>query len=137
MSETNGSIEGRDERGWFVKGNQVAAGNPMNVRMRELRRSLLACASEADIKDLYSGLMESARGGDTAAAKVLLEHLCGRPTQGIALSDPDGEPLAMGAVLAVITEALADHPEARLKLGIAFHQLGKSRDELPRLGSGT
>jgi hypothetical protein len=41
MSETNGSNNGRDMRGWFAKGNRIAAGNPMNVWMRELRRSLL------------------------------------------------------------------------------------------------
>jgi hypothetical protein len=134
MSDTNGSNTGRDPRGWFAKGNRIAAGNPMNVRMRELRQALLNCATEVDIRDLYASLMESARGGDTAAAKVLLEYLCGRPTQGIELSTPDGEPLALAAIIAVATEALAEHPEARTKVAAAFYQLGRSGDELPRLG---
>jgi hypothetical protein len=134
MSETNGSNNGRDPRGWFAKGNKIAAGNPMNVRMRELRQALLNCATEADIRDLYASLMGSARAGDTAAAKVLLEYLCGRPTQGIELSASDGEPLAMGAIVAVVMKELADHPEARTKLAAAFHQLGRSGDGQPRLG---
>jgi hypothetical protein len=135
MSDTNGSTTtGRDPRGWFAKGNKIAAGNPMNLRMRELKQALLDCATEADIRDLYASLMESARAGDTAATRLLFEYLCGRPTQGIALSGPEGEPLAIGAIIAVVTEALADHPEARTKVAAAFHQLGRSRDGLPRLG---
>jgi hypothetical protein len=114
MSETNGNASGRDTRGWFTQGNRIAAGNPMNVRMRELRQALLNCATESDIRDLYASLMESARGGDTAAARALLEYLVGKPVQGIELSGPEGEPLAMGTILAVVTEALAGHPEARI-----------------------
>ena len=140
MSETNGNASGRDTRGWFTKGNRIAAGNPMNVRMRELRQALLNCATEADIRDLYASLMESARAGDTAAARALLEYLVGKPVQGVELSGPEGEPLAMGAILAVVTEALAGHPEARIKVAAAFHALGRSGDGQPRfaqLGSST
>ena len=140
MSETNGNASGRDTRGWFTQGNRIAAGNPMNVRMRELRQALLNCATEADIRDLYASLMESARAGDTAATRLLFEYLVGKPVQGIALSGPEGEPLAMGAIIAVVTEALAEHPEARIKVAAAFHQLGRSGDGQPRLaqlGSST
>ena len=134
MSDQNGNTNGRDTRGWFAKGNRIAAGNPMNVRMRELRQALLNCATEADIRDLYASLMESARAGDTAAARALLEYLVGKPVQGVELSGPEGEPLAMGAIVAVVMKELADHPEARTKLAAALHQLGRSGDGLPRLG---
>jgi hypothetical protein len=137
MSDTNEHGNGRDPRGWFAKGNKIAAGNPMNVRMRELRQALLNCATEADIRDLYASLMESARAGDTAATRLLFEYLVGKPVQGIALAGPEGEPLAMGAIVAVMTEALAGHPEARTQVAAAFHRLGSSRDGLPQLGSGS
>jgi hypothetical protein len=136
MGETNGCTNGRDPRGLFAKGNTIASGNPMNKRMRELRQRFLDCATDADIQDVYASLMESIRSGDTAAAKVLLEYLVGKPVPGIEISGPDGEPLAMGEISAVIREALADYPEAQIQVAAAFHRLGRSRNGgLPELGS--
>jgi hypothetical protein len=119
MGESNGN--GRDTRGWFAKGNAIAAGNPINVRMREFRTRLLNSATEADIQEIYTGLLESARAGDTGAAKVLLEYLCGKPTQSLELSGPGGAPLSLGVVLAAIRE----HVDAatQLKLAATFQRL--------------
>jgi hypothetical protein len=133
MSTSNGN--GRDDFGRFAKGNAIAAGNPMNLRMRELRRSLLDCATEADIRDIYNSLMESARGGDTAAARVLLEYLVGKPPQALELSGPDGSALGAGAILSVVTTALKDFPEARVRVAAEFKRMaaieGASPDDEP------
>jgi hypothetical protein len=137
MSEVNGIASGRGTNGWFAKGNKLGTGNGMHMRMRRMRTALLDASSEDDIREIYRSLMDSARAGDTAAAKVLLEYLCGKPTQGIELSGPGGEPLAMGAILAVVKDVLADHPEAQVKLAGALHRLGRSRDgRFDRSGSG-
>ena len=135
MSTSNGdltpSLNGRDPRGWFSKGNKIAAGNPMNVRMRELRRTLLDCATETDVRDLYASLMESARAGDTAAAKVLLDYLCGRPTQGIELSAPEGVELDLLSVVRAIMAALGNDPASQAKVGKALRQLELSHEPAP------
>jgi hypothetical protein len=132
MSTSN---NGRDDFGRFAKGNAIAAGNPMNMRMRELRKALLDTATEPDIRELYSSLMESARGGDTAAARVLLEYLTGRPAQAVELSGPDGSALGAGAILAVVTAALKDFPEARVRVAAEFKRMaaieGASPDDEP------
>jgi hypothetical protein len=125
MSETNGSLTGRDPRGWFSKGNRIAAGNPTNVRIRDLRRTLLECATEPDIRDLYASLMGSARGGDTAAARLLLEYVVGKPASGIEVSGPSGDqsPL-MEVIMPVIVKVLDKYPDIRVELAEALGQVG-------------
>jgi hypothetical protein len=105
---------GRDKLGWFTAGNRIAVGNRTR-RMQELRRALLDCATEDDVRELYRGLLKSARDGDTAAAKVLLEHLVGRPSQQVELSGPDGRSLGpdVAGLAVTILAALAPYPEAR------------------------
>ena len=135
MSYQNGYTNGRDSRGLFATGNKIAAGNPMNVRMREFRTKFVNCATDADIEEIFRSLLESVRAGDTAAAKIMLEYLFGKPAQGIEIAGPEGEPLPMGAVLAVVKEVFQDDPEAQIKLAAGFHRLGRSRDGLHQLGS--
>ena len=119
---------GRDDFGRFAKGNAIAAGNPMNLRMRELRRSLLDCATADHMREIFDSLMESARAGDTAAARVLLEYLTGKPVQAVDLSGPDGTALDLPAIVATIMVALGDEPAARVKVAAAFRKLGSSAD---------
>lgn len=125
---------GRDVRGLFQPGNTLAKGNPGNRRMAELRRTLLDCATDADIRALYDSLMESARGGDTAAARVLLEYLIGKPAQQIEVSGPDGQALGLTEVVAVVMEALGGDTEARIRVAAAFKRMGRIEADGDGLG---
>jgi hypothetical protein len=138
MSVNNGDLArhgDRDTGGRFVRGNSVGLGNPAHKRMRQLRQQFLDCVDDQAVQEVTATLIEMAKGGDTQAMRIFYEWTIGRPPQAVELSGPDGEPLAMGAILAVITEALAEHPDARIKLAAAFHRRGESRDGLPQLGS--
>jgi hypothetical protein len=128
MSENNGTSNGRDPRGWFAKGNRIASGNPINKRMRELRQKLLDCATEADIEELYRSLMESARSGDTAAARLLLDHLVGKPKETVEVSAEGGSP-PLATIVGVILAALGDDQDARVRVAAAFHARGWRRLE--------
>jgi hypothetical protein len=128
MSESNGISDGRDNWGRFALGNRAAAGNPINKRMRELRQALFDCTTDGDIAEIKKSLMESARSGDTAAARVLLEYLIGRPSQAVEITGPDGMALDVATVAAVVLEALGDDPAARLRVAAAFARLGRRQE---------
>jgi hypothetical protein len=77
---------GRDADGRFAKGNLGGPGNPFARRVAALRQALLRAVTEEDVHDLAGRLLESARGGDLAAMKLLLGYVLGRPAEVV---DPD------------------------------------------------
>ena len=85
MPSTNGS-NGRDAAGRFAKGNAGGPGNPFARRVARLRASLLDAVSEEDLGEVVAGLMQAAKKGDVAAAKLLLSYVLGQPTPAV---DPD------------------------------------------------
>ncbi len=70
---------GRDEAGRFAKGNKAGRGNPANRKAQQLRSALLAAVSTKDLRAIVRQLVQQAKGGDTTAAKVLLDRLLGTP----------------------------------------------------------
>jgi hypothetical protein len=115
----------RDDRGLFRPDNTVSkgvGGNPNSKRMAELKQALIACGTVEDVQKLFAALLAAALDGDTPAAKLLLDHLVGRPAQTVEVSGTEGEPVRfnMAAFMAVITTALADYPEAQYKLAAAL-----------------
>jgi hypothetical protein len=117
----------RDERGLFRRGNTVSrnngGGNPNVKCMAELKKALIACATEEDIQSLYKTLLAAALAGDVQAATLLLDHVVGRPSQNVEISGPEGDPVKfdLRAFTATIATALADHPEAQIKLAAALN----------------
>jgi hypothetical protein len=77
---------GRTADGRFAPGNKAAAGNPFHRRVAALRQTLVSCVSEKEMKALGRALFKLAKGGDAAAAKVLLAYLIGKPG---GVVDPD------------------------------------------------
>ena len=129
------AANGRDARGLFQAGNQIAKGHVGNARMRELRRTLVEAATPEKVKAVEESLHELAVGGDVAAAKVWLDHVVGKPVQAVELSGPDGQALDLPAIVATIMVALGDEPAARVKVAAAFRKLGSSADGDP-VGGG-
>jgi hypothetical protein len=120
---------GRDERGLFRPGNTISkgvGGNPNGKRMAEYKRALIACGSEADIQKLYSTLMVAALDGDVQAAKLLLDHLVGRPTTTVEVTGNGAAPIQtdITAIVAIIQQEEPD-PEKRLKIARRILQLGQ------------
>jgi hypothetical protein len=81
-----GQQSGRDEHGRFVVGNKGGPGNPFARQTARLRKAMLAVVTDEDMQAIAAKLIELARGGDVAAAKVLLAYVIGRPAEAV---DPD------------------------------------------------
>jgi hypothetical protein len=78
-----GTANGRDAKGLFATGNQIARGNLGAGRMKALRVALLNCATLEKIKRVEAALYEMAISGDVQAIKVWLDHMAGRAPQAI------------------------------------------------------
>jgi hypothetical protein len=85
---TDGAPADRAANGRFLPGNQAARGNPFFRKVAALRRALVSCVTEAQMKRLGKALFKLAEGGDAAAAKVLLLYTLGKPAEVV---DPDSE----------------------------------------------
>lgn len=70
---------GRDARGRFVKGCAGWPGNPHARRVAALRSALLARIGPAELGEIVAAMLEAARAGDVAAAKLLLSYSLGEP----------------------------------------------------------
>jgi len=51
----------------------------MGHRVAELRRALMDAVSEEDVRTLAGALLNKAKGGDVAAARLILPYLVGPP----------------------------------------------------------
>src|SRR5262245_34944986 len=76
----------RDSHGRFAKGNRGGVGNPFARQVAGFRAAILQATTHEDIKAITKKLIEMAREGNLAAAKLLLAYTCGRPEQ---TPDPD------------------------------------------------
>ena len=68
-----------DAAGRFLPGNKAATGNPHAKRIARLRSKLLATIRPADLAAVVESMLDKARDGDVAAARLLLEYTLGRP----------------------------------------------------------
>jgi hypothetical protein len=71
--------EGRDADGRFAKGNAGGPGNPYPRRVAALRRALLDSVTEDDIKAIAKAVIEEAKDGNIAAAKIIFQYTLGKP----------------------------------------------------------
>jgi hypothetical protein len=77
---------GRDAHGRFAKGNPGGPGNPFARRTAQLRRVLSEAVTDEDVEAIAKRLLEQAKAGDVAAARLLLSYAIGQPTRAV---DPD------------------------------------------------
>jgi hypothetical protein len=71
---------GRDAAGKFTPGNAGGPGNPFARRVAALRSAMVRAISEEDVAAIIVKLMEQARAGDPASAKVLFQYVIGKAT---------------------------------------------------------
>jgi hypothetical protein len=77
---------GRDSRGRFTKGCKGGPGNPFNRQMAHMRKVLLECISEDDLRQMMQALVLKAKQGDLQALRLVLAYTVGRPGAAV---DPD------------------------------------------------
>ena len=82
---TNGS-SGRNSSGQFAKGNKCGTGNPYARHVARLRASLIEAVGDDGLAEIVQGMVTAAKGGDVAAAKLLLSYLLGKPAESV---EPD------------------------------------------------
>jgi hypothetical protein len=131
-------INGRGDRGWFAQGNKLASGNPNAKHHAALKKALIECATVEDVQNLYKALMAAALGGDVQVAKLLLDHLVGRPSQSIEVTGIEGDPVKidMANLTTVILGALGSHPEARYAVAAALRGISQLKNQEASNGPG-
>jgi hypothetical protein len=75
---TNGP-NGRDTCGRFAAGNHFGKGNPLANEVYSRRQAFYAAVSEADLVEILHAVVARAKGGDLAAARLVIEATVGRP----------------------------------------------------------
>ena len=81
LPSANGPNGGRDANGRFAPGNKGGPGNPEAARVARIRSALLRAANLKDVRAIIKSLIEQAKGGDVAAAKLLFDRILGRPIE--------------------------------------------------------
>ena len=83
---TTAPYGGRRKDGTFAAGNQAAKGNPFARQVARLRSVLLESVTENDLRAIVQAVLDKARGGDLAAAKMVFDYTTGKPR---GTPDPD------------------------------------------------
>jgi hypothetical protein len=131
MSDPTRNSRTRDGR--FAPGNKISQGNLGNMRMKELRMSILQAATEQDVQDVIRKMAAMAKDGDVAAARVFLEYTVGKPVQALEVTSPDESAPTIAMVWSVIRTALGDDVGAMVRIAAAFHNMGTESDGLGQL----
>jgi hypothetical protein len=116
---------GHDQEGRFAEGNRCAVGNPFARRLAAHRSRLLDAVSDDDVRAVVAVMLENAKAGDVAAARLILTYVVGKPTP---VADPDAvdldefrlfrQPAEATAILTYAASALP--PDMAVRLVHAF-----------------
>jgi hypothetical protein len=77
---------GRGPGGRFAKGNPGGPGNPFARQVAAFRQEFMAATTKEDIAVIARAMIEKAKEGDCAAARIVLQYTLGKP---VATVDPD------------------------------------------------
>ena len=81
MAPSPNGDNGRDESGRFTPGNPGGPGNPHAAQVGRLRSALLDAVTLEDMRAVALALVEKAKAGDIAAARVLFDRVLGKPVE--------------------------------------------------------
>ena len=73
--------EHRDKFGQFLPENPGGPGNPYARRVAALRKAMQAAVTDDDIQAVTRALIEKAKKGDTAAARLVFQYALGKPQE--------------------------------------------------------
>jgi hypothetical protein len=77
---------GRGPDGKFVKGNKGGPGNPFARKIAAMRRAFFDAVTEEDLAAIARAMIEKAKAGDVAAARLVMQYTMGKPAEAV---DPD------------------------------------------------
>jgi hypothetical protein len=77
---------GRRPDGRFCKGNPGGPGNPFAREVAALRQEFLKAVTGEDVSGIARAMIQKAKEGDVAAAKLVLQYTLGKPAGTV---DPD------------------------------------------------
>jgi hypothetical protein len=100
-----------DARGKFTKGNTMGQGNPFARRVARFKAAALQAVTPQDLQAVVRRLVEAAQQGDTAAARVILPYLVGRP-EGAVEVDRILTPIEVNNVGTLTTAAIVQALES-------------------------
>ncbi|HEY8666970.1 MAG TPA: hypothetical protein VIL86_09905 [Tepidisphaeraceae bacterium] len=95
---------GQDASGRFTPGNKLGRGNPLSGRAAKVRAVLLDKLTPAAVGEIAEKLIEKAKGGDIAAAQMLLNYAIGKPAQ----SEAQKMEITLGAAPLQVVKTLLD-----------------------------
>ena len=125
------ATNGRDPlSGKLLPGHRVsvgnAGGNPHVKLQSQYKRALMEAGSPERVQKVTDAMFAAACDGDTAAAKILLDHWVGRPTTTVEVTGNGPAPIQtdITAIVAIIQQEEPD-PEKRLKIARRILRLGQ------------
>jgi hypothetical protein len=77
---------GREANGRFARGKPGGPGNPFARRTAAARKAFCDALSHEDLVEIARAMKEKAKGGDVAAAKLVLAYAVGKPADVV---EPD------------------------------------------------
>lgn len=83
----------RDEHGRFIPGTAAGPGNPLAARVTSMRKLIIGEVMDGDgarLKALIVKMLDLAKAGDVAAARLVLEYSIGKAPQAITIQSDDG-----------------------------------------------
>ena len=98
MAPSPNGDSGRDESGRFTTGNPGGQGNPHAVQVGRLRSALLGAVTPEDMRAVALALVEKAKDGDIAAARVLFDRILGKPVEADLIARLEAIEEAAGVV---------------------------------------
>ena len=104
MSKKNGESEhfaepsdagdnGRDAKGRFTVHNKLGCGSPHAKRAQQYKAALHRELTAADLRAVVRAMIDKAKGGDTAAGRLVLDYAIGRPRDRSDAADDYATPL--------------------------------------------
>lgn len=79
VSPSTNGLNGRDCAGRFGTGNNFGRGNPFARRTAELRKAFYDAVTADDLSAIAAVVVDKAKAGDLAAAKLILAYAVGSP----------------------------------------------------------
>lgn len=120
---------GRRPDGRFAPGNQASKGTRQSHRQKLLRAFSEAITVD-DVIEIAASLLEKAKSGDAAAAKLLTDRLWGRVGEAIPEPPEDTEPPRVDMFAGLSGEALEQARERERAIRRSRMSLEEQKSEL-------
>ena len=112
------------QKGWKGGPGRKPGGDGSRTIRREYLSALVKKVPLDEWEKVCEKALEDAKAGDAHARLFLAQYLMGRPTVGLEVSGPHGDPLAMGVIVPFLVKLIGRRPELREELAAEFRRLG-------------